>query len=132
MKLKCVFILIALIYTCNIEGQDKTITIKNGITLNEIKSDTKNHRDKDVEIIRTKSDSTDLYVVILYREEDGKLKQFKDFIINSKNLYDRATYEWIDGSTLKFKIFNSVSGQSESFTQTGCGGGATLQRENNK
>lgn len=125
MKLKLVLILFALICTCEIAGQEEIITVKNDMTFDEIKSGISGHKDKDIDIVRFKMDGKDLYWVILYRVENGKLNDFKDFGFGSTNDYDKATYEWIDDLTLKFKVFNSTSGQSESFIQTGYGSKAS-------
>jgi hypothetical protein len=133
MKLKLGLAFIALICSCKIGGQEKTITIKNDTVLNEIKSDISNHRDKDIEIVKVKIDSNEVYMVILYREEDGKLNDNTRLGFDSKNVYDKATYEWIDDITLKFKVFNSTNGVSESFIQIGFGEKASqLKREDIK
>jgi hypothetical protein len=133
MKLKLVLVFIALICTCKIGGQEKTIIIKNDTVLNESKSDISNHRDKDIEIVKVKIDSNEVYMVILYREEDGKLNDNTRLGFDSKNVYDKATYEWIDDITLKFKVFNSKNGVSESFIQIGFGEMASqLKREDIK
>jgi len=121
MKLKLFLVFIVLICTCKIGGQGKTITIKNDTVPNENKSDINNHRDKDIEIVKVKIDSNEVYMVILYREENGKLNDNTRLGFDSKNVYDKATYEWIDDITLKFKVFNTTSGVSESFTQIGYG-----------
>ncbi len=85
-----------------------------------------NHKDKDVEIFKIIFESQ-TYSTIMFRIDDGRLRGYKTYW-TTDNDYDRASYKWINDSTLTVKLFNSSDPSSESFTMTGFGNSSGLQK----
>lgn len=56
--------------------------------------------------------------LVLRLIDNGKLKGYRTFF-ESANNYDKAIYKWVNDSTLTFKLIDSSSNLTESYTVTG-------------
>ena len=86
------------------------------------------HKDKDVKISRHDVPDKNSYMVYMYRMDNGKLKSY-DFIVAAKDDYDKATYTWVNDTTMIFKLINSKKNTSENFKMIGVGDHTQLNRE---
>jgi len=128
MKTKLIFIILTLICTCSILRGQKTVTI-----IDERKSKlgseaVNSHKDKDVKISRFNVPDKNSYIVYMYRIDKGKLKSY-DFMVAAKDDYDKATYTWVNDTTMAFKLINSEKATSENFKMIGVGDHTQLNRE---
>lgn len=117
MKTKLIYILTIWFYACGPTTSEKTISIIDYRNAKAPSVNADNHKDKDVEIFRTIFLS-DTYASIMYRLDNGKLRGYQTFF-ESANNYDKATYKWNNDSTLTFKLIDSSSNLTESYTVTG-------------
>lgn len=85
------------------------------------------HKDKDFELYKIdpiyKEDIDTInikaaYMPISYRLKDGKLEIWQDHIFEGGIDYEKASYYWLNDSTVKFRLYNSTNELSESFTYT--------------
>lgn len=120
MKPKHIVFLMTLLSACGTTPNEKTISIVDD--RKNSKADTINvgsHLDKDVEIFRTNFNGS-TYSTIIYRNDNGEIKGYQAYYGSLKN-YDKATYKWTNDSTVTFKLFESTSDQSESYSMIGSG-----------
>jgi hypothetical protein len=122
-------IMICMIIRCfTVSGQD-TISIaeerNNDASIEAIVS----HKDKDVVISRINIPDigSRSYFIKIYRMDSGKLKSYP-FGTSAADDYDRATYKWVNDTTVVFKLINSSNSKSESFRMSGNGNRASLER----
>jgi len=119
MKAKLILVLMTLLYACNTANDEKTISVldyrnSNGGEPNLVNLD--RHKDKDVEVYRI--NGSEFYSTIMYRLENGKLEAYESGFTSNNN-YVKATYKWINDSTLSFKLANSSNISSESYSMIG-------------
>jgi hypothetical protein len=117
MKTKLIYILTIWLYACGPTTNETTISIIDYRNSKAPSVNADNHKNKDVEIFRTIF-LTDTYSSIMYRFDNGKLRGYQTYFESSNN-YDKATYKWINDSTLTFKLINSSNNLTESYTVTG-------------
>ncbi len=117
-----------LICTCSILRGQITVTIiderKSKPDLEAVNS----NKDKDVKISRLDWPDKNSYMVNMYRMDNGKLKSY-DFMFAAKDDYDKATYTWVNDTTMTFKLINSKKNTSENFKMIGVGDQTQLNRE---
>ncbi len=127
MKTKLIYILTIWFYACAPTTSETTVPIIDYRNSKAPSVNPNNHKDKDVEIFRTVF-LGETYASIMYRIDNGKLKGYRTFF-ESKNNYDKATYKWVNDSTLTFKLTDSSSNLTESYTVTGYGSTTGLTRD---
>ena len=124
MKPTLIVFLAVLFCTCNITSDKKTISIsdyRESKIAPEI--DASKHKNGDIQIFRMPvffMESVETYTTIIYRNDNGELNGYKSYV-GSDDEYDKATVIWDNDSTVSVKLFNSESGQSESFSMGGKG-----------
>ena len=107
MKATLLFISIILIYSCA-STNNETITSIIQLQNDSLPStNVDSHFDKDVEFFRTATSSSDhvAYTCTIYRINNKKLVGYSVRCVEL-NTYDRATYKWINDSTITFKMYN--------------------------
>jgi hypothetical protein len=128
MKTKLFIILMIFVFGCKPSGIEKAVSIINykDSTGGEPQLiNTGIHKDKDVEIF--KITGSEIYSTIMYRVEKGELKAYESDQ-RSKNNYDRATYRWVNDSTISFRYSCSSNDSSVSYSMTGNNGWTSLGR----
>jgi hypothetical protein len=128
MKKNLFLIFMIFVFGCNPTGIEKTVSIINykDSTGGEPQLiNTGIHKDKDVEIFKIAG--SEIYCTIMYRVEKGELKAYETDQ-RSKNNYDKATYRWVNDSTLSFKYTSSLSDSTVSYLMTGNNGWNSLER----
>jgi hypothetical protein len=129
MKKNLFLIIMIFVFGCKPSGIEKAVSIINykDSTGGEPQLiNTGIHKDKDVEIF--KITGSEIYSAIMYRVEKGELKAYESDQ-RSKNKYDKATYSWLNDSTLSFRLFNSSNDSSVSYLMTGNNGWTSLERK---
>lgn len=85
------------------------------------------HKDKDFElykiqpILKEDMDSSSVYAAympMVYRLKDGKIQCWGYRIFQGDVVYEKASYYWLNDSTVKFRLFNSANDLSDNFTFT--------------
>ncbi|MEI6049672.1 MAG: hypothetical protein WCS03_12285 [Bacteroidota bacterium] len=129
MKTKLILILISLIYACSTTTKEKTISIIDNWD-SRAQDNIESHKDKEVKISRMhiRDKEGKFYVAFMYRIDNNKLRVYPYFI-SAKEDYDKATYKWINDTTLTFKLLNSSKKLSEAFIMTGNGSRLQLSKE---
>ena len=74
------------------------------------------HKEGDVQIFRS-SFMGDSYAVIVYVEEEGKIKGYQSYV-KATQLFDEVTYQWQDDVTLHFILLSNQNGQIERYSLT--------------
>jgi len=118
MKTIPFFILIILLCACEKTNNGKTISIidyENAI--NTLSPTVDLHKDKDVEIFVSQDKNHMIYSCIMYRLDNGELKGYQVYDVEL-NTYDKATYEWVNDSTITFTLSNEFR-KSKIFKVTG-------------
>jgi hypothetical protein len=119
MKTNLILFIMILIYGCNTTNDEKSVSIidyRNPTGGEPSVVNPASHKDKDVEVFRIKGSES--YSTVMYRFENGKLKAYESGVTSNAN-YDKATYKWINDSTLSFKLVNSSNNSSQSFSLIG-------------
>jgi hypothetical protein len=129
MKTKLILILISLIYACSTTSKEKTISIIDNwdsVAQDNIES----HTDKDFKISRMhlRDKEGKFYVAFMYRMDNNKLRAYPYFI-SANDDYNKATYNWINDTTMTFRLINFSHNSSESFKMTGNGDRIQLNKE---
>jgi len=130
MKTKLLLFLMILVFSCNPSSMEKTVSIIDNKDSTGGEPQLINvgiHKDKDVDIFRI--GGSKMYSTIMYRIENGELKAYKSDVISNNN-YDKATYKWINDSTLSYKYISSSNDSSVSYSMTRNNGWTTLERIN--
>jgi hypothetical protein len=129
MKTMLLLFLMIFVFGCNQSGIEKTVSIinyKNSTGGEPQLINTAMHKDKDVEIYRIAG--SQIYSTIMYRLEKGELKAYESGQI-SKIIYDKATYRWVNDSTLSFKFISSSNDSTVSYSMIGNMGWTKLGRD---
>jgi hypothetical protein len=127
MKKNLFLIFMIFLFGCNPSGIEKAVSIINykDSTGGEPQLiNTGIHRDKDVEIYKIVG--SEIYSTVMYRVEKGELKAYES-AQKSKNNYDKATYCWVNDSTLSFKFLSSSNDSTVSYSMTGNKGWTSLE-----
>ena len=115
------------VFGCNPSGIEKAVSIINYRDSTGGEPQLINigiHKDKDVEIFKIAR--SEIYSTIMYRVEKGELKAYESDQ-RSKNNYDKATYRWVNDSTISFKFTSSANDSSVSYSMTGNNGWTSLE-----
>lgn len=131
MNAKLTFIILILLCTGSTLIGQNTITIFDESKLKAGQETLNSHKDKDVTITRFDSLGINSYLVYMYRMDNGNLKSYF-FLVAAKNEFDyhKASYTWVNDSTMTFKLINSEKNISENFRMTGVGNHSQISREN--
>lgn len=70
-----------------------------------------------------------VYAIILYQHQKNGKNYRIDFLIESKDDYNKALYKWDNDTTLRMKLYGSNSNLSSEFTQILEKDGGILQKE---
>jgi hypothetical protein len=129
MKTKLILILLSLICACSTTTKEKTISIIDNWD-SRAQDNIESHKDKEVKISRMhiRDKEGKFYVAFMYRIDNNKLRAYPYFISANED-YDKATYKWINDTTLTFKLLNSSKKLSEGFKMTGNGSRLQLSKE---
>jgi hypothetical protein len=129
MKTKLILILISLIYACSTTTKEKTLSVIDNWD-SRAQDNIESHKDKEVKISRMhmRDKEGKFYVAFMYRIDNNKLRAYP-YNISANEDYDKATYKWINDTTLTFKLFNSSKKLSEAFKMTGNGSRLQLSKE---
>ena len=120
----------ALLFACTSIYKEKSIAIidnRNGITAGDRVD---NHKEKDVVISRVQGWNGEgkSYSISVYKMDNEKLKEDNPFVIEDANDYNKATYQWVNDSTLAVKLINASKNVTESFRLTYSGESASLRK----
>jgi hypothetical protein len=88
-------------------------------------ADTANHKAGDVEIFRLLGKDT-TYVARLYRMDHGEKRNYETVIVENIN-YDKASFHWMNDSTIAFSLIDSKHKQRKGFRLTGSAGTTTVE-----
>jgi hypothetical protein len=83
------------------------------------------HKDKDVDIFRTMMIG-ETYAAVMYRIDHGQLRGYRGDISSESN-YPKASYSWINDSTISVKLFDSAGQVKKSFSLIGYGSTTSLE-----
>jgi len=128
MKTKLILVIMILLYACNTTSDEKSVSIidyRNPTGGEPRLVNPGSHKDKDVEVFRI--NGSESYSTVMYRLENGKLKAYETDV-NSNTNYDKATYKWINDSTLSFTLVNSSTSFSVSYSMIGNKDWTTLEK----
>jgi hypothetical protein len=130
MKTILILILMALLNSCNSTGNEKTISIIQNWDSSNSSDNIENHKDKEVNILRMHNRDKDgkFYFIFMYRMDDKKLRAYP-FPTSAKSDYDKASYKWINDTTMLFSLRNSLNNLSETFKMTGNGDRIRFSRQ---
>ena len=110
MKTRLLLILATLLMACSTSNDERIIPIIDYKNSDPPIDNINDHKDKDFKIYRI----DEAINISIYRTEDAQLKEYKFFnspigdTTQTLN-FDKATYKWINDSTIIFKIFNHIS-----------------------
>ena len=120
MKTKLIFILTLFFCGFAPESEEKVAAI---IDIRQTGLPEKNivgHQEMDVDIYKMDSAFINpvkqYYLLVVYRMTDNQLKGNKEFINECDNIYDKVKYQWVNDSTLKYRLFNSANNLYEKFS----------------
>jgi hypothetical protein len=101
------------------QKSEKIITIRDLRNKGIPSTDVANHRDMDVDIVRTNFNRTDSYGFIIYKKVKGSLKSFWPLSKSMKDEYNKAAIAWDNDSCVTIRIFNSATNLSMKLRITG-------------
>lgn len=110
LSLLLAIVIISIFAACNNNAvMEKAILVNNLVDLDSAKlnTDVKNHSENDLQIDRMIIFNEPSYTFTTYRNDNGKLKAHTDFTFQSDKIFDKATYIWINDSTLNIKMINT-------------------------
>jgi hypothetical protein len=119
MKTKLILTLMILLNACSTTNDEKPVSVidyKNPTGGEPKVVNLASHKDKNVEVFRI--NGKDSYHTVMYRLENGNLKAYESGVTSNNN-YDKATYKWINDSTLSYKLINSSNSASGSYIMIG-------------
>ena len=85
------------------------------------------HKDKDVEIFSDNEKNRISYSCIIYRMDNGILRGYQVYT-HSLNKYNKARYQWLNDSTVTFRLNNKFH-ISEKYTIIGYEGWTRLSSD---
>jgi hypothetical protein len=105
---------------------DKTFAIPSYATAQKnITPDTAKHKAGDAEVFRLVGPDT-AYFARLYRLDGGEVRRYETVIMDRVN-YDRASYEWVNDSTVSFRLIDTKNNKIQAFQLIGSGASTTVQ-----
>jgi hypothetical protein len=90
-----------------------------------IAPDTAKHKAGDVDVFRLVGKDT-AYFARLYRLDGGEVRRYETVIMERVN-YDRASYEWLNDSTVSFRLIDTKNNKTQAFQLIGSGASTTVQ-----
>lgn len=57
------------------------------------------------------------YAIVIYQDQKNKKSHRFDFMVASKDNYDRALYKWDNDTILRMKLYSSIDNLSSEVTQ---------------
>jgi hypothetical protein len=95
-------------YYSGTSGDEKFIPVQDYRNSEFPKTDLSGHKDKDFEVYRVKWDTTgDSYIFTTYQFINNQLEERRDFAYMTKDDFDKASYKWVNDSSLMFNLINS-------------------------
>ena len=130
MKATLLFILIIFYVACASPNGDIEIPIRVfDKSINKLSPNVASHKDKDVEILSSdfENGSRIVYSCIIYRMDNGILRGYQVYT-HSLNKYNKAKYQWLNDSTVTFRLNNKFH-ISEKYTIIGYEGWTRLSSD---
>ena len=125
MKATLLFILIIFFLACASTNGDIEIPIRVfDKSINKLSPNVASHKDKDVEIFSDNEKNRISYSCIIYRMDNGILRGYQVYT-HSLNKYNKARYQWLNDSTVTFRLNNKFH-ISEKYTIIGYEGWTRL------
>ena len=125
MKATLLFILIIFFVACASPNGDIEIPIRVfDKSINKLSPNVASHKDKDVEIFSDNEKNRISYSCIIYRMDNGILRGYQVYT-HSLNKYNKARYQWLNDSTVTFRLNNKFH-ISEKYTIIGYEGWTRL------
>jgi len=125
MKATLLFILIIFYVACASPNGDIEIPIRVfDKSINKLSPNVASHKDKDVEIFSDNEKNRISYSCIIYRMDNGILRGYQVYT-HSLNKYNKARYQWLNDSTVTFRLNNKFH-ISEKYTIIGYEGWTRL------
>ena len=125
MKATLLFILIIFYVACASPNGDIEIPIRVfDKSINKLSPNVASHKDKDVEIFSDNEKNRISYSCIIYRMDNGILRGYQVYT-HSLNKYNKAKYQWLNDSTVTFRLNNKFH-ISEKYTIIGYEGWTRL------
>jgi hypothetical protein len=87
-------------------GDEKFISINDFRNSEVPKTDLSKHKDRDFEIYRVKWDTLEAYSISTFQLKNSQLEEHTDFTLLLKDEYDKASYKWVNDSSLLFNLIN--------------------------
>lgn len=92
----------------------------------DTKINTTLHKEKEVFVFKSVYEKENKYTSILYREENNKLAGYKATISSTINL-KKASYKWINQTTVEFKLINEKNSAEYTYRVSGKGNETSLE-----
>ena len=128
MKAALLFILIILFMSCaSTNGEIEIPILEYDKGISNLVPNVALHKDKDVEIFRDDEKNRIAYSFIIYRIDKGILRGYQANT-SSLNTYNKANYQWVNDSTVSFRLNNKFH-ISEKYTIIGNEGWTSLSWE---
>jgi len=128
MKATLLFILIIFYVACASTNGDIEIPIRVfDKSINKLSPNVASHKDKDVEIFSDNEKNRISYSCIIYRMDNGILRGYQVYT-HSLNKYNKARYQWLNDSTVTFRLNNKFH-ISEKYTIIGYEGWTRLSSD---
>jgi beta-lactamase regulating signal transducer with metallopeptidase domain len=88
-------------------GNEKFVSINDYRNSEVPKTDLSKHKDRDFEVFRVKYDTRgDLYYFTTYQLKNSQLEEHTGMALILKDDYDKASYKWVNDSSLVFNLIN--------------------------
>jgi hypothetical protein len=88
-------------------GNEKFVSINDYRNSEVPKTDLSKHKDRDFEVYRVKYDTRgDLYYFTTYQLKSSQLEEHTDHAVVLKDDYDKASYKWVNDTSVLFNLIN--------------------------
>ena len=152
MKVSFLLVFLFTLVSCQTTKDSLTVDIVEVDDINNLSINLDEHLDKDVDVFRniiivpeevlpnldlesqekvteelkniTRKENHIVYNLIIYRKNQGKIRDYRAMIISTFT-YDKATYEWVNDSTVTFNLKNKFHSH-EAYSVMGYGNTTTL------
>ena len=123
----CYTFLVVLIISCgtaNTKSEEKIFPIPS-YSASQNNPSANLHKAGDVEVFRLISKDT-FYFTRMYRKENGEVRAYET-TITGHNSYDNMNYNWLNDSTIVFKLIDTKNNKTQSIQLMGSGAVTTVQ-----
>lgn len=127
MRLIYLFAFVSMLLSCTTQKNIYTIDVIEVNTIENPNINLEDYQDKDVAVFRGNKGNNMVYNLTLFKIHEGKLRPYSAIIFNLYT-YDKATYEWVNDSTVNFNLINKYHSH-ESYNVMGYGRTTTLITE---